>query len=149
MSLFVWLKNSGRVNTRKKSHVIEWDGKHSPYKPKPAALHISWEPLSDLHTLVKVDGVLNETSTDYFENKLLSCISSDQVRLILDLRNLSYVSSQGWGILISLLQRIRQVNGDIKIVEMQTSVRHVFKQTGLENIFESYANISQAQAVFK
>jgi len=47
------------------------------------------------------------------------------------------------------LQRIRQVNGDIKIVGMQTSVQHVFQHTGLENIFEFYDNISQAQAAFK
>lgn len=149
MSLFIWLKNLGKVNPKKKPDVINWNGKHTPYKPEPAELNVSWECLNNLYTVVQVDGVLNEASTDIFEKKLVACISSGQVRLILNLRNLSYVSSQGWGILISLLQRLRQLNGDIKIVGMQTNVRHVFKHTGLENIIESYENISQAQAAFE
>ncbi len=149
MGLFVWLKNLSQSSKGENPHVIKWNGKHSPYKPKQAELRVSWETLDDLYTLVQVDGTLNETSTDHFEKELLTCISSGQVQLILDLKNLSYVSSQGWGILISLLQRIRQLNGDIKIVGMQTSVRHVFKHTGLENILESYEEIYQAQAAFK
>ena len=149
MSLFVWLKNITRNRAEKKPQVIKWDGKHLPHKPEPAKIRVSWESPADLYSLVQVEGILNESSTDHFEKELLNCISSGQARLILDLQNLSYVSSRGWGILISLLQRIRELNGDIKIVGMQTSVRHVFKHTGLENIFESYEDISQAQAAFK
>lgn len=152
MRLFAWVKKLCRVNPKKKSQAVKavkCEAEHSPDKPKRAGLSVSWESANGLYTLVQVDGVLNETSTSLFEDKLEKCISSGQIRLLLNLRNLSYVSSRGWGILISLLQRLRQLGGDIKIVGMQTNVRHVFKNAGLENIIESYENIAQAHAAFE
>jgi anti-sigma B factor antagonist len=93
-------------------------------------------------------GILNANTINDFEKKLRDLINEKKVRLIIDFTAVPYVSSRGWGILISLLKVVRRSGGDIKIVGMRPNVTQLFWYAGLSNIFETYEDRNKAIAVF-
>jgi anti-anti-sigma factor len=98
---------------------------HSPGAPSP--------------TFLRLEGNLNSVTADELEEKLQSFIENGEVNLVVDFSGVPYVSSRGWGILISVVQAVRKQGGDIKIAGMCSNVLRLFYQTGLSSIFEIYA----------
>ncbi len=86
-------------------------------------------------TFLRVDGVLDSTTAEVFEQKLNRYIDAGDVDLVVDFSGVPYVSSRGWGILISVLQSLRKQGGDIRIAGMCANVLKLFYQTGLSSIF--------------
>lgn len=86
-------------------------------------------------TFLRVDGVLDSTTAEGFEQKLQRYIDAGDVDLVVDFSGVPYVSSRGWGILISVLQSVRKQGGDIRITGMCANVLKLFYQTGLSSIF--------------
>jgi anti-sigma B factor antagonist len=88
---------------------------------------------------LRLIGILNSDTADEFESKLAQFIRDGQVQLVVDMSGVPYVSSRGWGILISTVQAFRKRGGDIRIMGMSSNVEKLFQQTGLSAIFEVYA----------
>lgn len=99
--------------------------------------------------IIRLDGQLDFEIYKQMEEVFQDACAQGDVRLILDLEAVSYVSSQGWGILISLLKRIREAGGDIKISRMRAHIKQLFYHAGLANIFEEYPGVDQAKAAFE
>ncbi len=89
-------------------------------------------------TFIRLEGILNSVTADELEDKLQTFIEGGEVNLVVDFSGVPYVSSRGWGILISVVQAIRKSGGDIKIAGMCPNVLKLFIQTGLSSIFEMY-----------
>jgi anti-sigma B factor antagonist len=94
-------------------------------------------------TFLRVDGVLDSATADEFEQKLQRYIDAGEVNLVVDFSGVPYVSSRGWGILISVLQNVRKQGGDIRIAGMCANVLKLFYQTGLSSIFEVFEGQSK------
>lgn len=99
--------------------------------------------------VIRLNGQLDLEMYKQMEDVFQDACAQGDVRLILDLEEVSYVSSQGWGILISLLKRIRETGGDIKISRMRAHIKQLFYHAGLANIFEEYPRVDQAKAAFE
>jgi anti-anti-sigma factor len=122
----------------------------APKKPAPAdELVILAEPLGQTGcVIVGIEGTLSSTTAAELEIRLQSLLADRQYRLIVDFARVTYVSSRGWGILISLLKEIREHRGDIKLIGMQPHIAHLFRQAGLASVFEAWPDRQQAAAAF-
>ncbi len=89
-------------------------------------------------TFVHLDGTLTADTSDEFESKLRCLLDEGRVHLVVDMSGVPYVSSRGWGILVSLVQAFRQRGGDIQVTGMSLNVLKLFRQTGLAAIFQIY-----------
>lgn len=68
--------------------------------------------------------------------------------LVLDLSDVSYVSSMGLKLLVSLWQRAREAKGDIVLAALQPRVREVLQIIGLDLVFTLYDTSELATARF-
>jgi anti-anti-sigma regulatory factor len=64
--------------------------------------------------------------------------------LILDLKDVDYISSAGWGVLVMKIKEIRAQKGDIVLAGMRESVREAFDLLEFNLIIRSYSDVPSA-----
>jgi anti-anti-sigma factor len=106
---------------------------------------------SGLHdvTVVDVTGVIDTGTTLILDEHLSGLLREQKYRLIINLAQVTYVSSAGWGLFVSLLPKTREHQGDIKLVAMTPEVRNVFNMLAFSNLIAAYLTEEEAVAAFK
>jgi len=94
------------------------------------------EKKSDQCTVVSIKGRLDTTNYSILEKKLMELIDSGQVRLLVNLAGMDYVSSSGLRILLMALKRITVAKGKFVLCELQDNIKEIFEISGFTNIFE-------------
>ena len=95
-------------------------------------------------TLLSLKGTIETTNATTLEDAIARIINGDCYRIVVDLAEVSYISSAGWGIFISEIKRVRREAGDIKLASMRAEVREVFDLLEFNNILKPYPNRSEA-----
>ncbi len=94
--------------------------------------------------IIKLNGSLNAYSSPEFEEELKKCIN-ETPKIILDLKELEYISSIGLGVIIGYLEEIREKGGDIKIyIENNPVIKEIFEITGFPKIMSFFENLEDA-----
>lgn len=100
-------------------------------------------------TIVDVTGVIDTGTTLLLDEQLSSLIREQQYKIVVNLLGVTYVSSAGWGLFISLLQKTRDHQGDIKLVNLTQEVANVFNMLAFSNLISSYTSEEEAIGAFK
>ncbi|HEY5040031.1 MAG TPA: STAS domain-containing protein [bacterium] len=108
------------------------------------SVSISDHPQNKEITLLAVKGFIDTTTAPEFEKKFLSVLGDKKFKLIVDLQDVNYISSAGWGIFISEIKRIRNQKGDLVLVGMNSEVSEVFELLEFNSILKSFPNVDSA-----
>lgn len=95
-------------------------------------------------SVIKVGGYIDTTTSSELERALDSLLKSGVFRVIIDLKNVDYISSAGWGIFISEIKGIRERNGDLKLANMIPDVYEVFELLEFHYILKAYDSVDSA-----
>ena len=95
-------------------------------------------------TLLSVQGFIDTTTAPEFEKKFLSVLADKKFKLIVDLKEVNYISSAGWGIFISEIKHIRVQKGDLVLVGMNPEVAEVFELLEFNTILKSFPSVDAA-----
>ena len=88
--------------------------------------------------VITLRGTVETTNAAGLEDTLQRVIDDRCYRIVVDLADVSYVSSAGWGIFISEIKRIRRNGGDIKLAAMRPEVREVFELLEFNSILRPF-----------
>ncbi|RMD91009.1 MAG: anti-sigma factor antagonist [Calditrichaeota bacterium] len=99
-------------------------------------------------SIIKVGGYIDTTTSAELEHSLESLIKAGRYNIIIDLGNVDYISSAGWGIFISEIKGIREKHGDLKLVNMIPDVYEVFELLEFHYILKAFDSIEDAIADF-
>ena len=116
---------------------------------KDGSIHI--EAKHEEHTgitVVAISGVVDTGTTLILDDQLSSLLREQKYKLILDMTKVNYVSSAGWGLFISLLQKTREHSGGIKLAALSHEVKNVFNLLAFSNLISSYKNVEEASEAF-
>jgi len=91
-----------------------------------------------------VKGFIDTTTAPEFEKKFLMVLGEKKFKLVVDLKDVNYISSAGWGIFISEIKRIRNQKGDLVLVGMNPEVSEVFELLEFNTILKSFPNVESA-----
>ncbi|NQT25635.1 STAS domain-containing protein [candidate division KSB1 bacterium] len=95
-------------------------------------------------SIIKVGGYIDTTTSSELERALEGLLKSGIYRVIIDLQNVDYISSAGWGIFISEIKGIRERDGDLKLANMIPDVYEVFELLEFHYILKAYDSIEAA-----
>jgi anti-sigma B factor antagonist len=84
----------------------------------------------------------------FFERALFDLLKDDIICIILDLGELKFIDSAGLGAMISAMVSVGRKEGALKLAVVQGDVRRIFKGMHLDQVFELYETVEQAQASF-
>ncbi len=100
-------------------------------------------------SVIKVGGYIDTTTSSELEHALNTLLKSGSHNIIIDLGNVDYVSSAGWGIFISEIKGIREKGGDLKLVRMIPEVYEVFELLEFHFILKAFDTIEEAVRDFE
>ena len=86
-----------------------------------------------------VDGIVNSDSSSQLNTILNERLdANDHKNLVIDLQDVSYMSSAGLRALVSALKRARAEGGNLCLAALSTRVREVLELAGLTEVFPFY-----------
>jgi anti-sigma B factor antagonist len=98
--------------------------------------------------VIKVGGYIDTTTSAELEHSLDALLKAGTINIIIDLGNVDYISSAGWGIFISEIKGIREKGGDLKLVRMIPDVYEVFELLEFHYILKAFDTIEEAVGDF-
>jgi len=93
--------------------------------------------------IIALNGRLDAASAPDAESEL-NTISNSEVKLLIDLENLEYISSAGLRVLLVTAKQIRRNSGKMCICSLSETVSEVFEISGFSSIFDIAENREEA-----
>lgn len=81
-------------------------------------------------------GSLDMSSVPRFREVTQSLLAASVRRFVVDGSELTFIDSQGLGVLIALLRKVQAQDGDLKVAALTPDVASIFEITRLNRLFE-------------
>ena len=98
--------------------------------------------------LVRVGGRIDSSNAPELQEKLAGVVKAGARNLVINLEEVSFLSSAGLRALLSTLQAAKKQGGDARLAAASEPVRRVLELTSLDIHFKSYATDTEAVASF-
>lgn len=98
--------------------------------------------------IIAASGFIDTTTAPELEKKLEEQLALNKYKIIVNLENIDYVSSAGWGVFVSEIREIRENNGDLVLVNMSPDVYDVYELMEFSSILKSFDSLNEAVAGF-
>lgn len=95
-------------------------------------------------SILALDGFLDAHTAPDFEKAVQDEFTAGRIRIVVDCRKLTYISSAGLGVFMSFIEEIREAGGDIKISGLTPKVAQVFEILGFPALFDIVDDIDAA-----
>jgi len=99
-------------------------------------------------TVLHLRGVLDAHTSSEFEAALNGLLQGGHRRAILDFREVEYVSSAGFGVLLGSIHGFRLEGADVKIAGMSDAIRRIFDMLGFGRVLDVCPTVEAAMARF-
>ncbi|NIR51185.1 STAS domain-containing protein [candidate division KSB1 bacterium] len=95
-------------------------------------------------SMLTVKGYVDTMTCSLLLNRITELLNGGVFHIIVDMAQVSYVSSAGWGVFVGEIKSIREKGGDLKIVQMTPEVYDVFEMLEFNKILSYYESIEEA-----
>lgn len=95
-------------------------------------------------TVLDLEGVIDTVSCGKLREIMDDFIGKGNLKLVIDMSRVEYVSSAGWGVFASRIDEIREGGGDLKIFGMDQEVDNIFHMLGFDAIMRSFSVLAEA-----
>ncbi len=98
--------------------------------------------------VIQVSGIIDTNTSQHLNKVISSLLTSQHYKIVVDLENVNYISSAGWGIFIGEIRTIQSNHGDLKLAALTPEVEEVYQLLEFYNILKAYDSVDQAVADF-
>ena len=98
--------------------------------------------------VLDLQGYLDAHTAPKLEEAFQGLMSTRRFNIVVNCRELSYISSAGLGVFMAFIEDIRKNNGDIKLSNMSPKVYNVFDLLGFPLLYEIVPDESEAVRKF-
>jgi anti-sigma B factor antagonist len=98
--------------------------------------------------VMSVTGRVDSATAPELEGELRKLVDDGKTQIVLDLKNVEYMSSAGLRAMVSTLKSVKRVNGDLRLANPSPRVEEVLRLAGLTSIFSIHPTQEEAVASF-
>ncbi|NLM17767.1 MAG: STAS domain-containing protein [Candidatus Riflebacteria bacterium] len=98
--------------------------------------------------LVAIDGEITFDNAAQLRDSIDKICDKGICNIVIDLKDLKYMSSAGLGVLVHGLKNTRNKGGDLRVVNLNGKMKRVFVITQFTHHFKVYDTLEQAIASF-
>lgn len=99
-------------------------------------------------SVLDLKGELDAHTATELEAAIQKCLDDGNVRIIVNGKDLNYISSAGLGVFMAYIEEIRESHGDIKIASLPPRVFNVFDLLGFPVLFDIVRSEEEAVSRF-
>ncbi len=89
----------------------------------------------DVH-IVDIKGYLDAHTAPDLESAFTQLLAEKKFKIVVNCRNLNYISSAGLGVFMMFIEEVRKNAGDIKLTNMTPKVYNVFDLLGFPLLYD-------------
>lgn len=86
--------------------------------------------------VMELKGYLDAHTTPILEDAFQNLLNDKKFRIVINCKDLSYISSAGLGVFMAFIEDVREGNGDIKMSNMTPKVFNIFDLLGFPMLYE-------------
>ena len=90
----------------------------------------------DAVNVLELKGYLDAHTAPRLEEALQNLLGSSRYNIVVNCKDLSYISSAGLGVFMAFIEDVRNNRGDIKLTNMSPKVYNVFDLLGFPLLYE-------------
>ncbi len=106
-------------------------------------MEITQEKTNDV-VVISLKGRLNVTTTAELEQVFAKLIEEKQSKVLVECRELEYISSAGLRVLLTAAKQFKKISGEIALAGLSQNVKQVFEISGFTSIFPIYTTRDEA-----
>ncbi len=95
-------------------------------------------------TLLSVKGFIDTNTAPEFDKTFQSVLGENKFKLVVDLKDVNYISSAGWGLFVGEIKRIRNQKGDLVLAGMSPEVQEAYDLLQFNTILKAFPSVEQA-----
>jgi anti-sigma B factor antagonist len=99
--------------------------------------------------VVDVEGEIDIYTAPRLRELLIDLVGKNNYQLIVNLDKVGFLDSNGLGVLVGCLKRVRAHDGSLDLVCTRERILKIFKITGLTKVFGIHETVDQAIAARK
>jgi anti-sigma B factor antagonist len=99
--------------------------------------------------VLELKGYLDAHTAPKLEEALQSLLKIQRYNIVVNCRELSYISSAGLGVFMAFIEDVRKHKGDIKLTNMTPKVYNVFDLLGFPLLYDIMKDEHEAVEKFK
>ncbi len=96
--------------------------------------------------IVSVIGWMDAVAAPQFDKRLETLMEEGETRIIIDFKDLEYISSAGLQTILAAAKKMEEVNGEIVLLHLKDAVKEVFEISGFDMIFRVFDDQDAALA---
>ncbi|MGD8307246.1 MAG: STAS domain-containing protein, partial [Ignavibacteria bacterium] len=87
-------------------------------------------------SVINLVGYLDAHTAPTLENNFTELIDESKFKIVVNFKDLAYISSAGLGVFMAYIEKIRNNGGDIKLTSMNDKVFNIFDLLGFPLLYE-------------
>jgi anti-anti-sigma factor len=99
-------------------------------------------------TVVEVKGRIDSNTAKVFGERLTDLISAGRARLVVDFKNIIYISSAGFRALLVAGRLAEQTNGQLALCSLSAEVQRLFDLGAFTDLFVIYSSREEGLSKF-
>ena len=99
-------------------------------------------------SVINLVGYLDAHTAPTLENNFTELIDDSKFKIVVNFKDLAYISSAGLGVFMAYIEKIRNNNGDIKLTNMNEKVFNIFDLLGFPLLYEIFNTEEEALQKF-
>ncbi|MEW6380618.1 MAG: STAS domain-containing protein [bacterium] len=101
-----------------------------------------------LVSILALVGPIIEEHAGILKERLEQCLNAGDLRILVDLKEVTLIDSAGLELLWDALMKFRKVNGSLKLVNANPLIMDIFLATRMTNAFEIFSDQEKAYRSF-
>ena len=102
----------------------------------------------DNYDMIVLDGRIDQEGSEELETLLNQCIESKQLDICIDMINVKHICSSALGVLVAVKRKIKDSEGDIKLIVINDNLIKLFQTTMLDKVFEIFESKRECLSTF-
>lgn len=94
-------------------------------------------------------GFVNAHTVRQFEGEIQRALDEQQYRIVVNCAGLQYIASAGLGALMAVIEEVRHHGGDIRMAELNETVRNIFEILGFNHLYRVFPSEVEAVRSFR
>ncbi|XDD54655.1 STAS domain-containing protein [Leptospira sp. WS4.C2] len=99
--------------------------------------------------VLKLFGNLDMLNAGILKERIKESASQEEHRFIFDLEGVSFIDSSGFGLIMSLNDKLSELGGGLRIVNVSKTIRQIFRISKISSVIQIFESTEEAINSFK
>jgi anti-sigma B factor antagonist len=95
-------------------------------------------------SVVSLRGEIDVYTAPRLRQTLIDLVEGGASEIVVDMEHVDFLDSTGLGVLVGGLKRVKDRDGEMKLVAKQDRILKIFDITGLSKVFPMYGTLDEA-----